>query len=161
MFKLFICAICQVELKPNQGISVHEDSSQPGSLRRWDGPFLCQSCQEKKEAMEGKRGSRGLTLRPVIYAWLVMNGSTSFSYTTLPSLIFCRFIEKQRVKWIVVMCRLNDWSGNYWPTTPRRHWFCSFFFCCGTSLITWNVWEFWSRTREKYWIAIVEVATAE
>lgn len=68
MFKLFICAICQVELKPNQGISVHEDSSQPGSLRRWDGPFLCQSCQEKKEAMEGKRGSRGFTLRPVIYA---------------------------------------------------------------------------------------------
>ncbi|XP_022681731.1 probable protein phosphatase 2C 15 isoform X2 [Setaria italica] len=58
MFKLFICAICQVELKPNQGISVHEDSSQPGSLRRWDGPFLCQSCQEKKEAMEGKHRSR-------------------------------------------------------------------------------------------------------
>ncbi|KAL5208022.1 hypothetical protein ABZP36_032457 [Zizania latifolia] len=59
MFKLFICAICQVELKPSQGISVHEDSSQPGNLRRWDGPFLCQGCQEKKEAMEGKRRSRG------------------------------------------------------------------------------------------------------
>ncbi|ONM62756.1 putative protein phosphatase 2C 12 [Zea mays] len=59
MFKLFICAVCQIELKPNQGISVHEDSSEPGSLRRWDGPFLCQSCQEKKEAMEGKRRSRG------------------------------------------------------------------------------------------------------
>jgi hypothetical protein len=66
MFKLFICAICQVELKPNQGISVHEDSSQPGSLRRWDGPFLCQSCQEKKEAMEGKRRSRGRIWRSVI-----------------------------------------------------------------------------------------------
>ncbi|KQJ99978.1 probable protein phosphatase 2C 15 [Brachypodium distachyon] len=63
MFKLFICAICQVELKPNQGISVHEDSSQPGNLRRWDGPFLCQSCQEKKEAMEGKRRSRDSSSR--------------------------------------------------------------------------------------------------
>ncbi|KAF7084448.1 hypothetical protein CFC21_088071 [Triticum aestivum] len=60
MFKLFICAICQVELKPNQGISVHEDSSH---LRRWDGPFLCQSCQEKKEAMEGKRRSRDSSSR--------------------------------------------------------------------------------------------------
>ena len=66
MFKLFICAICQVELKPNQGISVHEDSSQPGNLRRWDGPFLCQSCQEKKEAMEGKRRSRGIVCRAAL-----------------------------------------------------------------------------------------------
>lgn len=63
MFKLFICAICQVELKPSQGISIHEDSSQPGNLRRWDGPFLCQSCQEKKEAMEGKRRSRDSSSR--------------------------------------------------------------------------------------------------
>lgn len=82
MFKLFICAICQVELKPNQGISVHEDSSQPGSLRRWDGPFLCQSCQEKKEAMEGKRRSRGLIWRPVIYICLfIMKHEYAFSYT--------------------------------------------------------------------------------
>ncbi|EEC73439.1 hypothetical protein OsI_07726 [Oryza sativa Indica Group] len=63
MFKLFICAICQVELKPSQGISIHEDSSQPGNLRRWDGPFLCQGCQEKKEAMEGKRRSRDSSSR--------------------------------------------------------------------------------------------------
>ena len=46
---------------------LYEDSSQPGSLCRWDGPFLCQSCQEKKEAMEGKRRSRGLIWRPDIY----------------------------------------------------------------------------------------------
>ena len=77
MFKLFICAVCQVELKPNQGISVHEDSSQPGNLRRWDGPFLCQSCQEKKEAMEGKRRSRGLVCRAVLSTYEV---SKRFSY---------------------------------------------------------------------------------
>jgi hypothetical protein len=30
-------------------------------VRPWDGPFLCFSCQEKKEAMEGKRASGILT----------------------------------------------------------------------------------------------------
>ncbi|KAH7654620.1 Protein-serine/threonine phosphatase protein [Dioscorea alata] len=55
MFKLFICAVCQVEMKPGEGISVHADSSRPGRVRPWDGPFLCPSCQTKKEAMEGKR----------------------------------------------------------------------------------------------------------
>ncbi|XP_015885508.3 probable protein phosphatase 2C 12 isoform X1 [Ziziphus jujuba] len=57
MFKLFICAICQVELKPGEGISIHASSSNLGKLRPWDGPFLCPSCHEKKEAMEGKRRS--------------------------------------------------------------------------------------------------------
>eukprot|EP00258_Populus_trichocarpa_P024963 XP_024440982.1 probable protein phosphatase 2C 12 isoform X2 [Populus trichocarpa] len=57
MFKLFMCAVCQVEIKPDEGISVHAGSSDFGKLRPWDGPFLCLSCQEKKEAMEGKRQS--------------------------------------------------------------------------------------------------------
>jgi hypothetical protein len=59
MFKLFMCAVCQVEIKPDEGISVHAGSSDFGKLRPWDGPFLCLSCQEKKEAMEGKRQSGG------------------------------------------------------------------------------------------------------
>ena len=59
MFKLFMCAVCQVEIKPDEGISVHAGSSDFGKLRPWDGPFLCLSCQEKKEAMEGKRPSGG------------------------------------------------------------------------------------------------------
>ncbi|XP_010939442.1 probable protein phosphatase 2C 12 [Elaeis guineensis] len=63
MFKLFICAVCQVEMKPNEGISVHAGLSQHGKLRPWDGPFLCQSCQGKKEAMEGKRPSRDSSSR--------------------------------------------------------------------------------------------------
>ncbi|OVA10454.1 Protein phosphatase 2C (PP2C)-like domain [Macleaya cordata] len=60
LFKLFRCAICQEEMKPGEGISVHAGSENPGKLRPWDGPFLCSSCQVKKEAMEGKRlsGSR-------------------------------------------------------------------------------------------------------
>nr|CAB3487201.1 unnamed protein product [Digitaria exilis] len=62
MFKLFACAICQVDLESGQGISIHEGLSKPGKLRPWDGPFLCHSCQEKKEAMEGKRHSRGINL---------------------------------------------------------------------------------------------------
>ncbi|XP_042482541.1 probable protein phosphatase 2C 12 isoform X2 [Macadamia integrifolia] len=55
MFKLFMCAVCQIEMKPGEGISVHAGSSNPGKGRPWDGPFLCLSCQAKKEAMEGKR----------------------------------------------------------------------------------------------------------
>ncbi|XP_047156463.1 probable protein phosphatase 2C 12 isoform X2 [Vigna umbellata] len=57
MFKLFMCAVCQVEIKPGEGISIHEGESDSGKFRPWDGPFLCSSCQEKKEAMEGKRSS--------------------------------------------------------------------------------------------------------
>ncbi|KAH9611923.1 hypothetical protein KSS87_014541 [Heliosperma pusillum] len=56
MFKLFMCAICQVEIKPGEGISIHSGSSNR-KTRPWDGPFLCQGCQEKREAMEGKRSS--------------------------------------------------------------------------------------------------------
>ncbi|XXG70828.1 hypothetical protein AAC387_Pa07g0223 [Persea americana] len=55
LFKLFTCAVCQVEIKIGEGISVHDSSSFHGRLRPWDGPFLCRSCQAKKEAMEGKR----------------------------------------------------------------------------------------------------------
>lgn len=55
MFKLFMCAVCQVEFKPGEGTSVHAGSLQTGRLRPWDGPFLCRSCHAKKEAMEGKR----------------------------------------------------------------------------------------------------------
>ncbi|KAL3617934.1 hypothetical protein CASFOL_038255 [Castilleja foliolosa] len=53
MFKLFICAVCQVEIQPGKGISIHDTRRS----RPWDGPFLCSSCQEKKQAMEGKRPS--------------------------------------------------------------------------------------------------------
>lgn len=59
MFRLFMCAVCQVEMKPGEGVSIHVGSTRPGKLRPWDGPFLCLSCQEKKEAMEGKRQSGG------------------------------------------------------------------------------------------------------
>ncbi|CAA0830258.1 Probable protein phosphatase 2C 12 [Striga hermonthica] len=54
MFKLFMCAVCGVEIKPGEGISIHVGT---GKLRPWDGPFLCSTCQHKREAMEGKRPS--------------------------------------------------------------------------------------------------------
>ncbi|XP_009413632.2 probable protein phosphatase 2C 12 [Musa acuminata AAA Group] len=55
MFKPFNCAICQLEMKPGEGISVHAaGSSKPGTINPWDGPFLCSTCQIKKEAMEGR-----------------------------------------------------------------------------------------------------------
>lgn len=61
MFKLFMCAVCQVEIKPGEGISVHAGSADSKKSRPWDGPFLCSSCQEKREAMEGTRPSGSKT----------------------------------------------------------------------------------------------------
>ncbi|KAK9096902.1 hypothetical protein Sjap_022399 [Stephania japonica] len=55
LFKLFTCAVCQVEIKSGKGVSVHADSRNPGALHTWRGPFLCTSCHRKKELMEGKR----------------------------------------------------------------------------------------------------------
>lgn len=58
MFKLFTCAVCQVEMKPGEGISIHAGGScNTRNSRPWDGPFLCVTCQEKREAMEGKNHS--------------------------------------------------------------------------------------------------------
>lgn len=59
VFRLFICAVCQIEMKPGEGISIHHASANTtGKLRPWDGPFLCLSCQHKRDAMEGKLSSR-------------------------------------------------------------------------------------------------------
>ncbi|XP_071731439.1 probable protein phosphatase 2C 12 [Rutidosis leptorrhynchoides] len=55
LFKLFSCAVCQKEMKPGEGISILEGLCNSAKPRPWDGPFLCLSCHEKREAMEGKR----------------------------------------------------------------------------------------------------------
>ncbi|KAG2635457.1 probable protein phosphatase 2C 69 isoform X1 [Panicum virgatum] len=49
------CAVCLVRLKSGQGISLHANPLQHEKLQGWQGPFLCHSCHDKKEAMEGKR----------------------------------------------------------------------------------------------------------
>ncbi|PKA64659.1 putative protein phosphatase 2C 15 [Apostasia shenzhenica] len=54
---LFACAICQVDLAPTEGISVHAGSIFSTSSKPWEGPFLCAACRKKKDAMEGKRPS--------------------------------------------------------------------------------------------------------
>ncbi|CAO2183870.1 unnamed protein product [Urochloa humidicola] len=54
---LFTCAICQVDLEPSEGISVHAGSIFSSSSKPWEGPFLCADCRDKKDAMEGKRPS--------------------------------------------------------------------------------------------------------
>ncbi|SPT18558.1 unnamed protein product [Triticum aestivum] len=81
MFKLFVCAICQVELESGQGISIHEGLSKPGKVCPWDGPFLCHSCQEKKEAMEGKRPSRGFLLEKQWVKRVVTKGKSHLEAT--------------------------------------------------------------------------------
>lgn len=57
MFKLLVCAVCQVDIKAGEGISIQADPSNSGHLGPYDGPFLCSTCQIKKEAMEGNRPS--------------------------------------------------------------------------------------------------------
>ncbi|TKY50867.1 phosphatase 2C 15 [Spatholobus suberectus] len=54
---LFVCAVCQVDLAPSEGISVHAGSIFSTSSKPWQGPFLCSDCRDKKDAMEGKRPS--------------------------------------------------------------------------------------------------------
>ncbi|XP_058769072.1 probable protein phosphatase 2C 15 [Vicia villosa] len=54
---LFVCAVCQVDLAPSEGISVHAGSIFSTSSKPWQGPFLCSDCRNKKDAMEGKRPS--------------------------------------------------------------------------------------------------------
>lgn len=54
---LFVCAVCQVDLAPSEGISVHAGSIFSTSSKPWQGPFLCVDCRNKKDAMEGKRPS--------------------------------------------------------------------------------------------------------
>ncbi|KAF7042724.1 hypothetical protein CFC21_052236 [Triticum aestivum] len=55
MFKLHDCAVCQLEMKPGEGVSVHGNMPKHHSrVNPWGGPFLCSSCQVKKVAMEGK-----------------------------------------------------------------------------------------------------------
>ncbi|ERN04042.1 hypothetical protein AMTR_s00079p00186650 [Amborella trichopoda] len=54
---LFTCAVCQVDLAPSEGISVHAGSFFSISSKPWQGPFLCADCRNKKDAMEGKRPS--------------------------------------------------------------------------------------------------------
>lgn len=47
------CAVCQVDITPSEGISVHAGSM----FATWQGPFLCASCKLKQDAMEGRRPS--------------------------------------------------------------------------------------------------------
>lgn len=54
---LFTCAVCQIDLAPSEGISVHAGSIFSTSSKPWQGPFLCADCRNKKDAMEGKRPS--------------------------------------------------------------------------------------------------------
>ncbi|GKD55870.1 hypothetical protein Tco_1289257 [Tanacetum coccineum] len=47
-------------MKPEEGVSIHaRSSSNRRNSKPWGGPFLCISCQEKREAMEGKNHHKG------------------------------------------------------------------------------------------------------
>lgn len=52
---LFHCAMCQMDITPREGISVHAGSFFSTSARPWEGPFLCAFCKLKQDAMDGKK----------------------------------------------------------------------------------------------------------
>ncbi|KAH7679576.1 Protein-serine/threonine phosphatase protein [Dioscorea alata] len=55
MFNQFICAVCQIEMKPGEGTFINNvGSSKQKRFRPWNEPLLCRVCLAKKEAMEGK-----------------------------------------------------------------------------------------------------------
>lgn len=51
------CAVCQADQAPSNGLG-HDLFSKP-----WEGPFLCDICRKKKDAMEGKRPSSPILIR--------------------------------------------------------------------------------------------------
>ncbi|KAG5244747.1 protein phosphatase [Salix suchowensis] len=52
------CAVCQVDQTPADGLSANTGSFFSPRSKPCEGPFLCSTCQNKKDAMEGKRPSR-------------------------------------------------------------------------------------------------------
>jgi hypothetical protein len=71
MFKLHACAVCQLGMKPGEGISVHGNMPKHSRVDPWGGPFLCSSCQVKKKAMEGKLHSAGKKSLPRDYNFIL------------------------------------------------------------------------------------------
>ncbi|KAI5065319.1 hypothetical protein GOP47_0020014 [Adiantum capillus-veneris] len=53
--EVFHCAVCQMDLTPREGISVHAGSFFSMSSKPWEGPFLCAFCKLKQDAMDGKK----------------------------------------------------------------------------------------------------------
>ncbi|KAF6141315.1 hypothetical protein GIB67_024399 [Kingdonia uniflora] len=56
--ELFRCAICQVNQPPSEGLSVNSGPYFSPTSKPWEGPFLCNTCRKKKDAMEGKLRSQ-------------------------------------------------------------------------------------------------------
>ncbi|CAN7097963.1 unnamed protein product [Brassica rapa subsp. narinosa] len=56
---LLNCAVCQIDQSPAEGLSCNEGPTISSAPKRWEGPFLCAVCKKKKDAMEGKRPSKG------------------------------------------------------------------------------------------------------
>ncbi|GJN13239.1 hypothetical protein PR202_ga31589 [Eleusine coracana subsp. coracana] len=92
---LFTCAICQVDLEPSEGISVHAGSIFSSSSKPWEGPFLCLDCRDKKDAMEGKRPSGAKVTCPSYYTEKLQSYSDGLAdliyAATKPTLVLTLF----------------------------------------------------------------------
>ncbi|MCO5552231.1 hypothetical protein L7F22_005743 [Adiantum nelumboides] len=51
----FHCAVCEIDITPRDGLSVHAGSFFSMSSKPWEGPFLCALCKLKQDAMYGKK----------------------------------------------------------------------------------------------------------
>lgn len=54
---VFRCAVCQADQPPADNASANSGSFATAT-KPWEGPFLCPTCQKKKDAMEGKRAGK-------------------------------------------------------------------------------------------------------
>ncbi|XP_018471812.2 probable protein phosphatase 2C 5 isoform X2 [Raphanus sativus] len=64
---LLKCPVCQIDQSPAEDVSSNEGPIISSASKRWEGPFLCTVCKKKKDAMEGKRPSKGFShhLKPL------------------------------------------------------------------------------------------------
>ncbi|CAL8995010.1 unnamed protein product [Prunus brigantina] len=92
---LFMCAVCQVDLAPSEGISVHAGSIFSTSSKPWQGPFLCSDCCNKKDAMEGKRPS-GVKLL-LLLTQMGGGGGALFIFSLLTHLVVLHSTEEEKI----------------------------------------------------------------
>ncbi|PKI76160.1 probable protein phosphatase 2C 5 [Punica granatum] len=55
------CAVCQVNQPPADNVTANSGPLFLPASQPWEGPYLCPTCQKKKDAMEGKKASKPAT----------------------------------------------------------------------------------------------------
>jgi hypothetical protein len=119
MFEPSSCAVCQLRLIKGQGISIHANPLQHEKMQGWQGPFLCRSCHEKKEAMEGKRRPIGIddligylkyTLCSSLLDIFLNHGTTGLKKLLTR---YCFLLLRKLLTWCLFICSDSSTSDGF------------------------------------------------